>query len=92
VRVRDALAICFAVSLVGTVNATEGTAKRAASHRHRYGHHRIPAAPDTDAARTVEPRVSGLPKPVLSSLLQNDSDGLSRDPEDCNKGCLDNTQ
>jgi hypothetical protein len=25
-------------------------------------------------------------------LVTNDSDGLSRDPEDCNKGCLDSSE
>ena len=93
-KVRDALAVGFAISLVSvlTVNATENAAKRAGPHHHRYGHHRIPAVRDTDAARTVAPHVSGLSKPAPSSPVQNDSDGLSRNPEDCNKGCLDSVE
>ena len=33
-----------------------------------------------------------LERSVPPPRVTNDSDGLSRDPEDCNKGCLGNTQ
>lgn len=29
-----------------------------------------------------------FPRPIVT----NDSDGLSRDPEECNKGCLDSSE
>jgi hypothetical protein len=53
-------------------------------HRH---HHRIPAA----AARPPAAPAPTAARPAVSPPVQNDSDGLSRDPEDCNMGCLDTT-
>jgi hypothetical protein len=95
VKVRNALAIGFAISLVSdfTVNATQDAVKPADPHHHRYVHRRVPAVGGADAARTVAPpRVSGVPRPAPYLPVQNDSDGLSRDPEDCNMGCLDSVE
>jgi hypothetical protein len=61
---------------------------------HRRVHYRLPAVRDTGAARTA---AQSAPAPVVARpqeppAVQNNSDGLSRDPEDCNMGCIDNTQ
>jgi hypothetical protein len=44
-----------------------------------------------DAAVSTAQGAPTLPKPVAPPAVENDSDGLSRDPEDCMKGCLDTT-
>lgn len=91
---RTALAISLAISLASdfTASATEYPIKAADPHHHRYVHHRVPAVRDADRTRAAAPSVSAVPGAARSSPVQNDSDGLSRDPEDCNKGCLDSTE
>ena len=90
---RNALAIGLAISLASdfTASATEYAIKSAGPLHHRYVHHRVPAVRDADRPRTAAPSVSAVPGAAPSSPVRNDSDGLSRDPEDCNMGCLDNT-
>ena len=91
---RTALAIGLAISLASdfTASATEYPIKAADPHHHRYVYHRVPAVRDADRTRAAAPSVSAVPGAARSSPVQNDSDGLSRDPEDCNKGCLDSTE
>ncbi len=91
---RNALAIGLAMLLASdfTASATEYAIKSAYSHGHRYVHHRVPAARDADRTRTAAPSVSAVPGAAPSSPVSNDRDGLSRDPEDCNMGCLDNSE
>ncbi len=90
---RTALAISLAISLASdfTASATEYPIKAADPHHHRYVHHRVPAVRDADRTRAAAPSVSAVPGAARSSPVRNDSDGLSRDPEDCNKGCLDSS-
>jgi hypothetical protein len=33
-----------------------------------------------------------LERPVPRPLVTKDSEGLTRDPEDCNRGCLDSSE
>jgi hypothetical protein len=93
VKVRNALAIGFAISLASqfTAVAMEGVGKPADPHHRRYFHHRIPADRGSVGTTAVAPGVPSVAKPAASLPVQNDSDGLSRDPEDCNKGCLDSS-
>jgi hypothetical protein len=88
---RNALAIGLAISLASDFAArtTEYAINSAIPHRHLYVHHRERHA---DRTRTATPSVSTVPRAAPPPPVQSDSDGLSRDPEDCNKGCLDNTQ
>lgn len=91
---RNALAIGLAMLLASdfTARATEYAIKSADPYRHRHVHHRAPAARDADRTRTAAPPVSAVPGAALSSPVPNDRDGLSRNPEDCNMGCLDNSE
>jgi hypothetical protein len=93
VKAKNCLTIGFAISLASQFAAVamEDVGKPADPHHRRYFHHRIP--PDRGSVETtaVAPGVPSVAKPAASLPVQNDSDGLSRDPEDCNKGCLDSS-
>ena len=89
----NAFALAFAVSLAGPTAAYAAEESATPVHHHRYQvHHQrhvtarkaVPAASAAQSAPT-------LAKPVTPPAVQNDSDGLSRDPEDCMMGCLDTT-
>jgi hypothetical protein len=94
VNAPNALAIAFAASLL--CSPTSGAAQ-GFLHSHPDQHHpplqqKMPAAhrrsatgASTQGAPTLE---TSSPRP----LVTNDSDGLSRDPEECNKGCLDSSE
>lgn len=92
VRARNSLAIGFVISLASNfaANAMEPVKPAGARHRHHDVRRHIPAA--RGAARVVAPPVSAVARPSPSLPVQNNSDGLSRDPEDCNTGCLDSPQ
>ncbi len=85
-----ALAISVAGGIAASAAATEEYAPATYPYRHHRVHHRIPAVRNSvgpaAAASLARPAVPPAPK------VENDSDGLSRDPEDCNMGCLDNTE
>jgi hypothetical protein len=84
-------AFAFAVSLAGVslAGATESAEPATHPYHHLYRHHhRGPAAPNTATTRPPAPTAA---RPAVSPPVQNDSNGLSRDPEDCNMGCLDTT-
>ena len=93
-KARIYLAIGFAISLASqfAADAAEDVGKPADPHHRRYVHHRIPAVRGSVATTAVAPGVPAVAKPAASLPVQNDSDGLSCDPEDCNKGCLDSTE
>ena len=93
-KARYSLAIGFAISLASqfAADAAEDLGKPADPHHRRYVHHRIPAVRGSVATTAVVPGVPAAAKPAASLPVRNDSDGLSRDPEDCNKGCLDSSE
>jgi len=90
VRARNSLTIGFVISLAShfAANATEPVKPADARHPH-YVHRHGPAA--RGAAKVVAPPASDFAKPATLPV-QNNSDGLSRDPEDCNTGCLDSVE
>ena len=90
---RNALAIGLAISLASqfAADATD-VGKPADPHHRRNIHHRIPAVRGSVGTTAVAPGVPAVAKPAASLPVQNDSDGLSRDPENCNKGCLDSSE
>ena len=76
---------CLVVAMCAVLAAsTAWAAENAASRHHRHRH--------TTQAPTSERRVpaaeSGWGKPYAHPG-DGDDDGLSRDPDDCNKGCID---
>ena len=92
-NVRNALAISFAISLASQLAANAAdVGKPVDPHHRRYVHHRIPAVGGSVATTAVAPGVPAAAKPAASLPVRNDSDGLSRDPEDCNKGCLGSSE
>ena len=92
-KARIYLAIGFAISLASQLAANAAdVGKPADSHHRPYVHHRIPAVRGSVATTAVAPGVPAAAKPAASLPVHNDSDGLSRDPEDCNKGCLGSSE
>ena len=89
---KTALGLILAVGLSGSAAATENTPQ---PHRHSH-HHKAQAA----TAQPVSPPVAPQPAQasgsgILGSMFrpyahpgEGDDDGLSRDPDDCNKGCI----
>jgi hypothetical protein len=86
-----------AIPALATASGSEAT-----HHHFRYAHHHVRKPPAKEA---VPPSVATAPgatpsPPFLQPLEglgiapfppgQGDTDGLSRDAEDCNKGCIDN--
>jgi hypothetical protein len=87
------LAIGFAISMASQLAANAAdVGKPADSHHRPYVHHYIPAVRGSVATTAVAPVVPSVAKPAASLPVHNDSDGLSRDPEDCNRGCLDSSE
>ena len=92
-QVRIYLAIGFAISMASQLAANAADVGKPANSHHRpYVHHRIPAVRGSVATTAVAPGVPSVAKPAASLPVHNDSDGLSRDPEDCNKGCLGSSE
>lgn len=86
------LALAFAISLAGPI-ATFATEESAAPVHHdlrHIRHHHVTAQKAHPAVSTAHSGPAPA-KPVTPPAVQNDSDGLSRDPEDCMMGCLDTT-
>jgi hypothetical protein len=78
-----ALAITFGLALgLSAANATEATP----THHHHYKHHQGTQAVEHHAP--VAAPVSIEPSASPSHPGEGRSDGLSRDPDDCNKGCI----
>lgn len=88
------LALCLALSApIGMATAmaetSDGTATVATP---RQTHQRHPAAAASEARKTPEATAAdpaaNMFKPYVHAG-EGDHDGLSRDQEDCNKGCID---
>jgi hypothetical protein len=94
VNASNALALAFAASLVCSPSsgAAQGLPFSHPDRHHPRLHQRATAAHQGSATQTSR---QGAPMPERSfprPLVTNDSDGLSRDPEDCNKGCLGSSE
>ena len=91
----SALALAFAFSLAGPHAAFAVEENVSQVHHHyrvHHHHHHATTNPPAVAAESAPHGAPALAKPLSPTTVNNDSDGLSRDNEDCNKGCLDNTQ
>ena len=94
VNVSTALALAF-VALLACLPDGGAAQGFSYSHPHRHGprlHQRVTAARRGSATRTPAQGAPMLERSVPPPRVTNDSDGLSRDPEDCNKGCLGNSE
>ena len=86
-------ALALAVSLAGVsvACATENSEQTHPYNHHHRVHHRVPAARNAVAGPVVQAAPPAA-RPAVSPPVQNDSDGLSRDPEDCMMGCIGTTE
>jgi hypothetical protein len=103
-RTTTAFALAFAISLasLSATYATEDAPPAPNPHHHHYRvHHRIPAVRETAPPPVVvaplpaaQAAPFGLAFPHVAPYPDNkgDEDGLSEDPNDCNKGCIDGNQ
>jgi hypothetical protein len=87
---------CLAVAMCAVLAAsTAWAAENVASRHHRHhGRHVTHTAPAPTAERRVPAAESGSldrfqPFKPYAHPGDGDDDGLSRDPDECNKGCID---
>ena len=103
-RTSTTLALALAMALSGSLAAYAQTEQPALHHHyHHYAPHHIvhhhyvahgPAmapAPVVMAPQAPQAAPFGLALPHIAPYPDNkgDEDGLSEDPDDCNKGCID---
>ena len=86
-------ALGLAISLIGlsAAAATEAPAAHPV-YRHHSARHRTSAARNAAAVGSAAQSAPSAARPEVPPAVQNDSDGLSLDPENCNMGCVGNTQ
>ena len=88
----NTFALAFAVSLAGPIAAYAAEESATPVHHYHYRvHHRHVTTQKTVPPVSTAQSAPTLAKPITPPAVQNDSDGLSRDPEDCMMGCLDTT-
>jgi hypothetical protein len=86
---------CLVVAMCALLAASTAWATdNAASRHHRHGRHVTHAAPAPTSKRPV-PAAERAPPDMFHSLFKpyahpgdGDDDGLSRDPDECMKGCI----
>ena len=95
---RRYLGLAFALAIVTSVPAASqnAPASKPVAHHHRHHHHTAQRA----ATRPVPAAQNGTLGPIRPPIGpylhgpyphtgDGDNDGLSRYPDDCNKGCID---
>jgi hypothetical protein len=86
-RIAVALAITLGAFAVSPVLAAPAEPAQPVPHHHRHNKHTAAQpAPVVAPAPAAAPLVPTL-RPYPPG--EGDTDGLSRDPEDCDKGCID---
>jgi hypothetical protein len=84
-RIAVALAITLGAFAVSPVLAASAQPAEPVPHQHRHHKHTQPAPVVVAPAPEAAPLVPTL-RPYPPG--KGDTDGLSRDPEDCDKGCI----
>lgn len=80
-----ALVLCAALPAPIAANAFDGVAP---IHKHRINMHHAVRGPLNPAATALTPPLAIVPAaPAVKS--DDNYDGLSRDPDQCNRGCID---
>jgi hypothetical protein len=93
VKALTTIALPLATLLSGTLAAYAQTEQPTTHHHHHYVAHNPAPVPAPIAQRPGEPVENGPPqtnqmfKPYAHPG-EGDNDGLSRDPDDCMKGCI----
>ena len=86
------IAIALAITLAASPVAAASSNSAAPPHHHRHHHHAASPAPEA-AAHPQSGAETVAPAPLWPGLKpyapgEGDEDGLSRDPDDCEKGCI----
>jgi hypothetical protein len=94
-----AFSIALSCAAVVSLSVAAGETSQHVKHHVRHAHHVTgPVAPTL--AQRAPNNVAAPPFSWLTQLFPNvkpyppgegDTDGLSRNPDDCNKGCVDNS-
>ncbi len=82
------IALTFAALLSASLAASAQT-QQPTVHRHPHHHHYVAAPPaaSTEPVESAPPQINQMFRPYAHPG-DGDSDGLSRNPDDCNKGCI----
>jgi hypothetical protein len=85
------LAFAITLSLVRQASAMVGSAASPHSHRVHHARPRVSAVHEAVTGGTAKQSAPVVARPAVHPFVRDDSDGLSRDPEDRNMGCLDSS-
>ena len=77
------------VAMCVVLAASAAWAESTATRHHHQGRHGTHAAPAPTSKRPAPAAESGNSAKPYAHPGDGDNDGLSRDPDDCNKGCID---
>ncbi len=90
-RTSATIALALVALLSASLAATAQTEQPAVHHHHRvhHHHHDLAAAPPAPAEPVVSapPQANQMFRPYAHPG-EGDNDGMSRDPDDCMKGCI----
>ena len=79
----------LAVAMCAVLAVSAAWAESTAPRNRHHGAHSTHAAPAPNAKRSVPAADGGnSPSGTYAHPGDGDNDGLSRDPDDCNKGCI----
>jgi len=89
----NALALAFAASIacLPVSGAAEGLSHWRPDQRHPHFHRRA-TAPQLSPTQTLSQGAPTHQQSTDHPLVRHDSDGLSRNPENCNLGCIDSAE
>ena len=85
------IALALATSLSGSLAAYAQTERPTVRHHDRRHHHLAHTPPAPIAQRPGEESAPPQTNPMFKPYArpgEGDNDGLSRDPDDCMKGCI----
>ncbi len=79
---------CLVVAMCALLAVSAAWAESTGTRHHHQGRHVTHGAPATTSKRSVPTAESGNSVKPYAHPGDGDNDGLSRDPDDCNKGCI----
>jgi hypothetical protein len=79
---------CLVVAMCAVLATSAAWAEKAGTRHHHQGRHVTHGAPATTHKQSVPAADSGNSAKPYAHPGDGDNDGLSRDPDDCNKGCI----
>jgi len=79
---------CLMIAMCAVLAVSAAWAESTKPRHHHNGGHGTHAAPAPTPKRSVPAADSGNSTKPYAHPGDGDNDGLSRDPDDCNKGCI----